>query len=151
VLCLRQNPTAQPYVARLASKHGKPKALTILAHKLARAVYYMLRRAQAFDATKCFPRTAPREVPSHAEGKGVALLGREVTPEPPLDTAVTNPMMLDGHEASRSGPTGHDREGGRYLDTPRKRATRLAHSRRGTGRATPKARPRRRTARERVR
>jgi transposase len=55
VLSLRKNPAAQRYVARLANKHGKPKALTILAHKLARAVYYMLRRGQAFDATRFFP------------------------------------------------------------------------------------------------
>ncbi len=54
VLCLRKNPTAQQYVARLAQKHGKPKALTILVHKLAGAVYYMLSRAQAFDATDFF-------------------------------------------------------------------------------------------------
>jgi len=33
----------------LEKKHGKGKALTVLAHKLARAVYYMLKRAVAFD------------------------------------------------------------------------------------------------------
>ena len=33
----------------LERKHGKAKALTVLAHKLARAVYYLLSRAQAFD------------------------------------------------------------------------------------------------------
>ncbi|MFQ5916179.1 MAG: transposase, partial [Nitrospinota bacterium] len=60
VLCLRQNPPAQRYVAKLASKHGKPKALTILAHKLGRAVYYLLRREQAFDAKKFFRVTADR-------------------------------------------------------------------------------------------
>ena len=54
VLCLRKNPVAQRYVARLAQKHGKGKALTILAHKLARAVYHMLRREQAFEAAKFF-------------------------------------------------------------------------------------------------
>src|SRR5437899_4405013 len=58
VLCLRKNPPAQRYVARLAHKHGKGKALTILAHKLARAVYYMLRRGQAFEVTKFFSGTA---------------------------------------------------------------------------------------------
>ena len=58
VLCLRKNPAAQRYVARLAHLHGKGKALTILAHKLARAVYYMLRRGQAFEATKFFPLPA---------------------------------------------------------------------------------------------
>ena len=48
-LFLRGNPAAQRYKQRLASKHGKAKALSILAHKLGRAVYYMLQRNQAFD------------------------------------------------------------------------------------------------------
>jgi transposase len=52
VLFLRNNPAGQKYVARLEKKHGKGKALTILAHKLARAVYYMLRRDTAFDLQK---------------------------------------------------------------------------------------------------
>jgi transposase len=46
---LRNNPEGQTYVARLEKAHSKGKALTILAHKLARAVYYMLRRNEAFD------------------------------------------------------------------------------------------------------
>jgi len=49
VLFLRNNPRGQKYLARLENKHGKGKALTILAHKLARAIYYMLQRRAAFD------------------------------------------------------------------------------------------------------
>jgi transposase len=49
VLFLRSNPEGQRYFARLEKKHGKGKALTVLAHKLARAVYYMLRRDTVFD------------------------------------------------------------------------------------------------------
>jgi transposase len=49
VLFLRNNPGGQTYLARLEHKHGKGKALTVLAHKLARAVYYMLKRRVAFD------------------------------------------------------------------------------------------------------
>jgi transposase len=52
VLFLRNNPAGQQYVARVEKTHGKGKALTILAHKLARAVYYMLRRDTAFDLQK---------------------------------------------------------------------------------------------------
>jgi transposase len=48
-LFLRNNPAGQQYLARLEKKHGQGKALTILAHKLARAVYYMLKRQTAFD------------------------------------------------------------------------------------------------------
>jgi len=52
VLFLRNNPVGQKYLARLEKKHGKGKALTILAHKLARAVYYILRRDTVFDMNK---------------------------------------------------------------------------------------------------
>jgi transposase len=48
-LFLRNNPQGQKLLARLEKKHNKGKALTILAHKLARAVYYMLKRKTAFD------------------------------------------------------------------------------------------------------
>ena len=48
VLFLRQNQPGKEYFTKLEHKHGKAKALTVLAHKLARAVYYMLTREQAF-------------------------------------------------------------------------------------------------------
>ena len=49
VCLLRENQQAQSYHMRLVSKHGKGKALTILAHKLGRGVYFMLKRGKAFD------------------------------------------------------------------------------------------------------
>ena len=49
VLLLRNNPAGQRLLARWEKKHDKGKALSILAHKLARAVYYMLKRKVAFD------------------------------------------------------------------------------------------------------
>jgi transposase len=49
ILFLRQNQLGKEYFTTLERKHGKAKALTVLAHKLARAVYYMLTREQAFD------------------------------------------------------------------------------------------------------
>ena len=52
VLFLRNNPKGQQLLARLEKKHGKEKALTLLAHKLARAVYFILRREKAFDLTQ---------------------------------------------------------------------------------------------------
>jgi transposase len=48
-LFLRHNPRGKAYFTRLEHTHGKAKALTVLAQKLARAVYYMLSREQAFD------------------------------------------------------------------------------------------------------
>jgi transposase len=49
VLFLRGNPAGQKYLARLEKKPSQGKALTVLAHQLARAVYYMLQRQTAFD------------------------------------------------------------------------------------------------------
>jgi transposase len=49
VLFLRKNPGAQAWVERMANKHNKARALTILAHKLGRAVYFMLKRKTVFD------------------------------------------------------------------------------------------------------
>jgi transposase len=48
-LFLRNNPQGQKLLARLEKKHDKGKALSILAHKLGRAVYFMLQRQVAFD------------------------------------------------------------------------------------------------------
>jgi transposase len=47
-LLLRHNPQGQKLLSRLAKKHDKGKALSILAHKLGRAVYFMLQRKVAF-------------------------------------------------------------------------------------------------------
>jgi transposase len=52
VLFLRDHPAGQKYLTRLEKKHGRGKALTLLAQKLGRAVYYMLKRQQAFDVHK---------------------------------------------------------------------------------------------------
>lgn len=49
VLFLRKNPEAQAWLEKMANKHNKARALTILAHKLGRAVYFMLQRKTVFD------------------------------------------------------------------------------------------------------
>jgi transposase len=49
-LFLRGNETAQRYQARKQKKHGKGKTMAILAAKLGRAVYHMLRKKEPFDA-----------------------------------------------------------------------------------------------------
>lgn len=49
VLFLQKNPPGQTLLQRIRSKHGKGKALSILAARLGRASYYMLRRSTAFD------------------------------------------------------------------------------------------------------
>ncbi len=53
-LMIREIPQAARFVARKEQKHGKAKALSILAARLGRSVYYMLRRKEAFDVKKMF-------------------------------------------------------------------------------------------------
>lgn len=55
-LFLRGNELAQSYHDRLVSKHGKGKALSILAHKIGRAVYFMLKRKEPFNMDTFFAR-----------------------------------------------------------------------------------------------
>ncbi len=93
VLCLRQNPPAQRFVAHLTQQHGKAKALTIFAHKLARAVYYMRRREQVFDATRFFAGTAATPDPP-----GRATL----TPGAPRGQATTTTGAPRGSRIPRS-------------------------------------------------
>lgn len=49
VLMLKGNKPLQAQLQRLASRHGKGKALAILAHRLGRAVYFMLKNQVPFD------------------------------------------------------------------------------------------------------
>jgi transposase len=52
VLFLRYGGEHQKLLARLQRKHGKGKALSILAHKIGRAVYYILASKTVFSAEK---------------------------------------------------------------------------------------------------
>jgi transposase len=49
VLFLQKNPRGQRLMGRLRSKHGKGKALSVLAARLGRASYFMLSRSTPFD------------------------------------------------------------------------------------------------------
>lgn len=51
-LFLRHTPAGQTRLARVEHTHGQGNALTILAHRLARAVYCRLKRPTAFDLEK---------------------------------------------------------------------------------------------------
>jgi transposase len=52
VLFLRHAPGGKTLLAGIEKKHGKGKALSILAHKIGRAVYYMLSRGTVFSMDK---------------------------------------------------------------------------------------------------
>jgi len=54
VLLLRQNPPAQKLHSRLVQRFGKAKALSVLAHKIGRAVFYMQKRQVPFDARRFY-------------------------------------------------------------------------------------------------
>jgi transposase len=54
VLFLRHHPAGQQDLTRLEKQHGKGTALTVLAPKLARAIYGMLKRETAVDVDKFF-------------------------------------------------------------------------------------------------
>ena len=51
-LFLKGNEQGKRYLLRLRAKHGKGKALSILAHKMGRAVYFMLKNKEPFDQKK---------------------------------------------------------------------------------------------------
>jgi transposase len=51
-LLARESDQAKRFLARKEKKHGKPKALGILAARLGRAVYQMLRQRKPFDPVR---------------------------------------------------------------------------------------------------
>jgi len=51
---LRNSDDAKALVKRKEKKYGKARAMTMLARKIARAVYQMLKRKEPFDAVKFF-------------------------------------------------------------------------------------------------
>jgi len=56
VLFLRKNLQGMKYEKRLEQKYGQSKALSILAHRLGRASYYVLKRQKAFDMKRFLSR-----------------------------------------------------------------------------------------------
>jgi len=51
-LFLKGNEPGKRYRERLMNKHGKAKSLSILAHRMGRAVYFMLKNKKPFDQDK---------------------------------------------------------------------------------------------------
>ncbi len=56
VYVVKFNPEIERYFRRLESKKGKGKAYAVIAHKIARAIYYMLKRGKVFDEKKFLAR-----------------------------------------------------------------------------------------------
>jgi len=92
-LFLRHNQPGKEYFTQLAHNHGKAKALTVLAHKLGRAVYYLLTREQAFDLQRFVAAS-----PLRGETEPAASLadnGQSLDDAPSLYTARTVREYLD--------------------------------------------------------
>lgn len=53
-LLMRESQQAKDYVEKMSKKHGKGKAMSILAHKLGRAVFFIIKRKDAFDVKYFF-------------------------------------------------------------------------------------------------
>jgi transposase len=51
---LRNSDDAKAFLKRKEKKYGKARAMTLLARKIARAVYQMLKRKESFDGVKFF-------------------------------------------------------------------------------------------------
>ncbi len=74
-LLARESDQAKRFLARKEKQHGKPKALGILAARLGRAVYHMLRQKKAFDV-KRFWNGEARVKPVQAKKSVVKAQGR---------------------------------------------------------------------------
>ena len=51
---LRYSDEAKAFLKRKEKKHGKSRAMTMLGRKIARAVYFILKRKEPFDAVTFF-------------------------------------------------------------------------------------------------
>jgi hypothetical protein len=81
VLFLRHAPGGQKLRAAVEKRHGKGKALSILAHKIGRAVLYMLARGTVFSMDKF--RGACRAVDREPKVREPArLMGRPLSVRP---------------------------------------------------------------------
>ncbi len=54
MLFLKESPAAKVWHDQLVGRYGKAKALSIMAQKLGRTAYFMLKRKEPFDSDKFF-------------------------------------------------------------------------------------------------
>ena len=63
---IRYCPDAKPYHQRLLNKYGKAKAYSIIAHKLARAVFFIMKKRRPFDLALFFSNSrVEHTIPAH--------------------------------------------------------------------------------------
>lgn len=143
-LFLRKNGLGQAFFARLEQKYGNAKARTVLAHKLGRAVYFMLTNRTAFDLKKF--------VGAHRSSTAQPQLGLQALADDTSSIDAPNPAARsEGAAAPASPPRSGHALGTRSAPTkPTKgkngaRGCPLSHATQETkGVATPKNHTRRR-------
>ncbi|CAN5550490.1 IS110-like element ISGsu4 family transposase [soil metagenome] len=89
VLFLRHAPGGTALLAAIEKQHGKGKALSILAHKIGRAVFYMLARGTVFSMDKFRAASQGRERLSHTSNS---------SRETELDEIAPDACALERHE-----------------------------------------------------
>jgi transposase len=105
VLFVRHSEPGKELLARLEKRHGKGKALSILAHKLGRAAYYILLRGKAFEIER-FVATEREKAPvmSPKIRQLHALIGRALSL--PLSTSRLDCLRLcPSPEPCDNGPS----------------------------------------------
>jgi hypothetical protein len=100
VLFVRHSQEGKQLLAKLEKRFGKGKAFSILAHRLGRAVCFMLRRGKAFDRER-FPRD--REL-RERERREPAV--QREPPGPELEKTASSSCALE-----REKGFGHERRG----------------------------------------
>jgi hypothetical protein len=83
---LRYSEDAKAFLKRKEKKYGKARAMTMLARKIARAVYQMLKRKEPFDAVKFFASSRGAGGGAARTNSGHNLLGRIGPPPAPALT-----------------------------------------------------------------
>jgi len=100
-LFLRGSERAKQWKQKQEKKHGTAKALAILAARLARAVYFMLRKEEAFDEERFFTGQAKPVLAPTSPTKPAAAAGQAK----PAPTKSTKQDAADRQAKSPAAPT----------------------------------------------
>src|SRR2546425_749124 len=90
VLFLRHATGGKKFLATLEKKHGEGKALSILAHKIGRAVFYSLARDTVFSMEKFWPHSGIARGPARRLSRAV---GTELAPIAMCACAIKRPSF----------------------------------------------------------
>jgi transposase len=71
-LMIRSSPEAKAFMEKMTRQRGKARAVALVAAKIGRAVYWMMKRKQPFDARRLWKSSLPKGV---REMEGAAMKG----------------------------------------------------------------------------